>query len=315
MKLKTIVEQYSKTADTSVPDWTLGCFKRRSIAFANGLTDTQTHVFWLQSRNITIDLRLPIEDEQVATKALNDYSDAELQALANYEGWYAESKWANEALSWSGGTAFQIHNRWPEPAQLRRVGDCMIEFSPESTYVEDWRLLSRNQGPLIGLRLIEEQNLSTDEITHKDGALIINGNWAGLVLGRSMPIEATEPNTQLRELIAANKEKPAFLEQAFNFETSVAKGDIEAGFSIAYSTSPDRVGKPLFSIDGFEWDQNNTELVQTFERDGTVFRRRFSIDTLETAFPFSDNTNFSQTAADWFEFEQDTLSRYLRVVD
>ncbi|WP_320819362.1 hypothetical protein [Thalassolituus sp.] len=39
MHLKQLLEQYSHTATTGVPEWMIGCFKRRSISFANGMTD------------------------------------------------------------------------------------------------------------------------------------------------------------------------------------------------------------------------------------------------------------------------------------
>lgn len=78
MTLKELIRQHAQANKTGVPDWLVGCFRRYSISFANGDTDLKTQVFWLQSRNFTIDIRMPIESEQVSAKPLDAYTDAEL---------------------------------------------------------------------------------------------------------------------------------------------------------------------------------------------------------------------------------------------
>ncbi len=161
MNLMELAERHARRPATSVPDWMLGYYKRRAISFANGDTDLDTHVCWVQSRNFTIDLRLPLAEDQVPARALADYSAAELQVLANHEGWEALSHWDGERLAWRGDTSLQLHNRWPEPALLSRIGNCMIEFAPSGAYVEDWRLQPSAPGPLIGLRLIEEREVDS----------------------------------------------------------------------------------------------------------------------------------------------------------
>ena len=60
MTLAELVARYPISAKTSVPDWILGHYKRYSISYANGMTDLNTQVSWLQSRNFTIDLRMPL---------------------------------------------------------------------------------------------------------------------------------------------------------------------------------------------------------------------------------------------------------------
>lgn len=132
MTLLEIAKTHLSTASYSVPEWVLGAFSRRSISFADGLTDTDTRVFWLQSRGLTIDLRLPLPRDQ---PVLTDHSDA-ICAMSDLEGWYAHTCWENNLLSWCNGASYQLHNRWPEPAQLRRVGNCMVEFAPSGAYVE-----------------------------------------------------------------------------------------------------------------------------------------------------------------------------------
>lgn len=312
MHIKSLLEKKVLLNENGVPDWMVGCFKRRSITFANAKTDNKTHVFWLQGRNITIDCRLPIDTEIVKKSSWEECRSEELRQLANYEGWSANCQWNTEMnqLSWSDGASFQIHNRWPEPAQLTRVGDCMIELSPKLSYVEDWRILNRLTGPLISLSLLDEVNTTTGNVRHKGGALIIVGEWAGLVLGRPTPLELTRNHHQLRDEVSLSSE-PLFLDQIFNFETSIAKGNINEGFSICYSTQFRRMYKLLFDLNNFEFDPVTKEVTQYFNEGNDTIKRRFIIDAIEPEFKFSKNTQWHPESKAWFNVEEETLARYL----
>ncbi|MFT6030340.1 MAG: hypothetical protein ACI8O8_002084 [Oleiphilaceae bacterium] len=315
MHLKELIERHQQKAHHSIPEWMIGCFKRRSISFANGLTDTKTHVFWLQGRNLTIDLRLPLETDQIQKHALHELTEEELSQLANYEGWSADTKWENDQLSWSGGTSFQIHNRWPEPGILSRIGDCMMEFSPSDAYVEDWRIKSRCPGPLVSLELIEEKDLTTEACRHRGGALIINGDWAGLVLGRYKDISTSSENLQLRDLLKSNKANKNFKNEIFNFETSVAEGSLDDGFKIRFSTQPGITNSSIFPLEGFEFDAKQNEVFQLFNEGDHTILRRFSIDTIEPSFLYSESTKWTEGSKSWFEKEEETLGRYLSIAD
>ncbi|MFC3609731.1 hypothetical protein [Stutzerimonas tarimensis] len=308
MNLLELVRRHPNRPSSSVPDWMLGYFKRRAISFANGRTDTATQVCWLQSRNFTIDLRLPLERDQVPARALADYSPDELQILANHEGWEALSHWDGKALSWSDDTSLQLHNRWPEPALLSRIGNCMIEFAPSGAYVEDWRLQPSAPGPLIGLRLIEERDLASGALLHRGGGLIVCGEHAALVLGRPGPI--AHDGLDLRDQVARAVGVPERLEALFDFETSVAHGSLEAGFRVTLSTRPERVGAPLLALEGFSYLAEQQQVRQRFERDGRDCERLFSIDTLEPTLAYPQTTEFSADAHAWFERESATLNRY-----
>jgi hypothetical protein len=165
MNLDQLVDAVGFTrTGPGVPEWTLGCFRRRSISYFTGQVDTTTQVVWLQSRGLTFDLRLdPTRRDQV-------------------EGGLAVSRWDDGQMSWSDWTSFQPDARWPEPGRLTRVGDCLIEFAPSGAYVEDWRAQSRGAVLLAGLRLEQERVLGTGEV-RAGGGLIVCGGLAGLVRG------------------------------------------------------------------------------------------------------------------------------------
>ncbi|HDZ56953.1 MAG TPA: hypothetical protein ENI17_06905 [Pseudomonas xinjiangensis] len=307
MTLEEVLERYPQRSVGGVPDWMLGFFKRRSISFANGETDSQTHVCWFQSRHFTIDLRLPLDSEQTPARDWAQYSGVELQVLANYEGWEASSEWDGHSLSWHADTSLQLHNRWPEPALLQRIGNCMIEFAPSGAYVEDWRLQPSAPGPLIGLRLLEERDLSSGVVRHRGGGLIVCGEHAALVLGRGGVEAAGQSLCDEAAKAVGDAQRLAAL---FGFETSVAHGSLHNGFEAALSTRPGRNGQMLFPLDGFECLVDQQLLIQRLAIDGAPCERRFSIDTLESQISFDQQTGFTAEAANWYSKESQTLTRY-----
>ncbi|WP_372958210.1 hypothetical protein [Marinobacter sp.] len=312
MTLEELVNRVNVSPDQSVPDWMLGCFRRRCISFANGESDNQTIVYWLQSRNFTIDLRLPRVADQVRPAPLEDYRAGDLDVLAGYEGWMAPCEWADRKLSWYGGTALQLTNRWPEPAELRRVGNCMVEFAPSGAYVEDWRLQPSSPGPLVGLRLLEEYDPQTGQRFARGGGLIICGDYAARVLGRPAPL--TESHSSLAEMAVSAEGSREHLTALFDFETSVASGSLAQGYTVEHSTQPGRVGLPLLEEGSFRWDEDLGRVEQTFSHDDQNRIRIFEVDVIEPNREFALNTPASAAAEAWFLGESDTLRRYTGVM-
>ena len=314
MTLQELLDHHARKPEKSVPDWMLGYYKRRSISFANGTTDLSTHVCWFQSRNFTIDLRLPLEDRSGLIKERREPVLDDLQTLADYEGWEALCEWHEDTLSWHTVTSLQVNNRWPEPAILKRIGNCMIEFAPSGAYVEDWRLQPSESGALIGLRLIEEREELSGRLRHQGGGLIVCGDYAAMVLGRAQPVEQQNDSTNLRSLVADAQDDPERLSQLFNFETSVATGSLEEGFTVSLSTRPSRVRQPLLSLDGYEHIADSDRVIQRFSADGLACVRVFAIDTLEADVVFDQATGFSHEAEQWFRRESQTLNRYTQKI-
>jgi len=323
MTLQELLDHCSNPPKNGVPDWLLGCFRRHSIMFGNGFTDTKTQVYWLQSRNFTIDIRLPIHVELVAAKSLADYTEQELVQLADYEGFSANTDWNGEMLSWQDADAsLQIHNRWTEPATLKRVGNCMIEFCPSDVYIEDWRLQPSISGQLIGLRLIEERELDSGVVRHKGGGLIVCGDYAALALGRPEAVKKPSTETTLKTMVAQARGNIAALSKLFCFEASVAQGSLDNGFSIKYSTQASRTGQNLLPLDGFElpvaYQHKDLGFINVIRQkltiDGKACERLFLIDTLESHVSFSQATALDEETQAWLERESPTLARYTQVI-
>jgi hypothetical protein len=296
----------------SVPAWTLGCFRRRSITFFTGACDAATTVFWLQSPGLTADLRLPAQRPKLAAGTLASLGDAApdlLQALADCEGGLARTGWDGQAMSWSDWTAFALHDKWPEPGRLARVGDCLIEHAPSGAYVEDWRLLPSRPGPLVGLRLIEERNLASGLVTHRGGGLVVCGDHAALVLGRPAPLPVP-PGARLDEVVRARLEDRAFLHAVFAFEASVGcvQGDTGEDHTVIASTNPLREGQPLGIAGDFSRVPGDARtVIQRIATSAGPIERRFHADSWQTGFARDPTTTATPAAAAWLQREGRTL--------
>ena len=306
--------QPDDSAPLRVPAWTLGCFRRRSITFFTGVTDEATTVYWLQAHGLTADLRLPAERPRAsALGGVDSLAEAPaevLVALADVEGGLARTGWDDQRglMSWSGWEAFQLHDKWPEPGRLLRVGDCLTEHAPSGAYVEDWRLQPSADGPLIGLELVEERERDSGVIRHRGGGLLVCGQHAALVRGRPHPLAGA--GARLPDRVRSALADRAALRAIFAFEASYAtRPQAGATFTVAASTNPLREGAPLFHDDGFSLDRSGRVVLQRTREDGRWIERRFTIDTLAPARSFPSATAASAAAQHWLASEARTLLR------
>jgi hypothetical protein len=301
LHLFDLCESTARNPGGSVPEWVLGCFRRRSITFYTGLEDAQTEVIWLQSRGLTADFRRGLPRVNVANRAaLGELGREDLIALARVEGGFARTRWDGELMHWSDWTALQTHAKWPEPGRLARVGSCMVELAPSGAYVEDWRFQPCRGGPLIGLELIEERDASDGALLHRGGGLIVCGEHAGFVRGRPEPLPEGEP---LEDFVRAHTGDAAALARAFALDASYGTtAAVRDAFTITFSTCPWREGEPLLSLDGFEVLPDGL-LAQRVEEAGRRLERRFRIDTLEREFSADMATSATLGTKRWFERE------------
>ncbi|HTV18261.1 MAG TPA: hypothetical protein VMG12_06310 [Polyangiaceae bacterium] len=302
MHLFELCESTPQRSGPSVPEWVLGCFRRRSITFFTGTEDVATEVIWLQSRGLTADYRrTPPGVGVTSLAALRDLALSELLALARVEGGFAHTRWDGELMHWSDWTAFQTHAKWPEPGRLTRVGGCMVELAPSGAYVEDWRHQpSLRGGPLIGLELIDERDVRAGVVRHRGGGLIVCGEHAGFVRGRPEPLP--EGGT-LEDYVRAHARDEAALARVFSLDAAYGvAGASRDDFTVTLATLPWREGGPLLSLEGFAPARDGVVL-QRVEEAGRLIERRFRVDTLEQAFESAPGTPVERATREWFERE------------
>jgi hypothetical protein len=274
--------------EESAPDWLLGCFRRRSITFYNGVTDSSTQVYWLQSRGLSADFRIQTGSPELTT----------------FEGGLGRTAWDGNAMKWFGWTSFQLHDKWSEPGALKRVGNCVMEFAPSGAYVEDWRLQPSRPGPVVGLRLLREWDVEGGAATHCGGGLIVCGDHAALVRGRKRNLHGLG---RLGEVVRDAAQDPELLKELFAFEASYAVWDDACGYKTVFSTNGALTGQTLAVSDGFTYDPE-TKLVSQQVREGDkTLERIFLIDTLESGALFSTATSVDAETEKWLQRESDTL--------
>jgi len=297
----------------AAPDWATGCFVRRSITFFTGATDTTTLVVWVQSRGLTFDLRLSPDRPRVeSVKDVAGLSLDDLTSLADAEGGLARSTFAagsgscSGTMSWGEWVRAQVHDGWPEPGELRRVGECLTEFAPSGAYVEDWRAQRSDKGMLIGLVLVSEIDADKGTLLHSGGGLVVAGDHAGFVRGRPAALPKVG---RLADLVRANPGNRALLNNVFRFEASYATRGADGDYVVTASTLPFREGQRLTSLDGFALDGDM--LVQRATEGERLVERRFRIETCES-FDGGVSTEATPVARSWLAQEHRTLLRDAR---
>lgn len=280
-----------------VPAWTLGCFHRRTIAYATGAEDTLTKVVWVQSHGMTGDLRIPPDRPRIAAgDRPEDMDQATLARLASAEGSTGETYWQDGVMSWNWGPSVQPYDKWPEPALLRRVGASLIEFAPSGIYVEDWRHQPSAAGPIGALRLLGESG-SDGLVTPLNGHVVFAGDHAiSCIDARVAPL----PTQRAQDIVAAAADPLA----AWHW-VSACVTDYAIGGTIESSTDPWREGEPL-GLDNFVRDGDRA-LRQTIIRDGRSVQRFWQIVSLGWAGAFSAVTEAEAARLTWLEREADTL--------
>jgi hypothetical protein len=303
MKLADLGELARATSGNGVaPDWLRGPFWRKSITYYTGAVDLQTQVLWLQSLGLSADFRFPPDRvRRKGRSALDEFSFDDLLRLTANEGGLARTHWNGSNMTWFDWEAFQTHDKWAEPGELRRVGDCVIEFAPSAAYVEDWRVAPSAAGPLIGLRLVAETNLESGEVLHRGGGLIVCGDHAALVRGRASDL----PPGRLTDTVGGMSREAA-MRTILSFDASYATRTTEgAPFLVRLSTNPLREGEVLFSDDGFSGEAGR--IYQRTTEGGVSIQREFTVDTFISHTEFPRSTSCSGEGVEWLNREANTL--------
>lgn len=293
MNLITLCTQLkvSATSTCLLPEYLLGAFRRKSISFANGLTDETTLVYWFQSKSFTIDLRLK---SQNATPVLER------------QGWVGNTLWdeQQQLLSWQITSNYQNHVQWPEPAKLYAIGNAILEFSPSHAYVEDWRQQAK-RGLFLGLRLFKIDNLDLNTSYPADGGLIICDHF--IAFARSRRPEIQQRLEMEKSLTEAFAQQDFTVQDIQDYEVSVSFGQQ----MIDLSTVTEQVGTHM-ELDHFTQLDDNTLVQQRFIR-GQRCQLYFTIDTFDQDFCFSTETATSNASLAWFDQEHNHLFHHAKI--
>lgn len=303
MNIEAIARKSPQARPLAVPAWTLGCFHRRCITYANGREDAATQVVWIQSHGLTGDIRVPAWRPRAEGRSqLSEFPPSALPLLASVEGGVADTRWDDGLMAWSNWAAFQPYDKWPEPGLLHRVGACLIETAPSGAYVEDWRLQPGSGGLLVGLRLMSEAGEDGVE-RPRDGGLVISGQHALFTLDRRQPLPSGAPAQQQ---VASAPDDAALLGLVFQSCTHYALRGADGRYRVTLSTDPFGTGQVL-PLDGFS-SAGEGLLRQALAGDA-VASRLWRIDTLLPQVEVGPRTEAAAEGREWLEREAGVLLR------
>ena len=269
---------WQREVETTVPRWLFGCWKRKIITFAersyNGRlmpfpTDDTSEVVWLQTARRCGDLRLnaahpghPIAAHSLP-RSLVTATKADLAAMAEGDGWLGccrvdvsgDANIQSAAADWFEDEAcagLPTRSKFPEPGEIRRVGESLLEFAPSGAYVEDWRLEAGSDcGLSASLVLLTENGAQPDRGVH----LVMSGNHAILVRDRHPscdlspytkgPLSEFDLEVNVRRMLKEGGRREE-VEMLLDFECSYAVRDCSKDFRVRASTLPFQV-TPLTS--------------------------------------------------------------------
>lgn len=293
MNLLDLCMQLKPTDDSTclLPQYLLGAFRRKSITFANGLTDENTLVYWFQSKTFTIDLRL---------------KDSQSTPVLERQGWVGDTLWdaQNQLLSWRLSSNYQIHVQWPEPAKLYSIGNAILEFSPSHAYVEDWRQQA-TRGIYLGLRLFKIENTELNTSYPADGGLILCDHFIAFAKSRHPDIQQVFKSAET--LTDAISKQQISLEAIQDYEVSISFDQQ----IIDLSTVTNKVGSKI-DLENFQQLDHNTLLQQRII-DGELCRLYFTLDVFHPDFCFTTLTGTSTASKSWFDHEENHLFHHAKI--
>ena len=308
MTLEELAAAAPRAAPAPVPAWSWGCFHRRGVAFAGGQEDVASRAVWIQAQGLSGFLRVPAWRPEVAPRGrLHGCTVEELLELSAVDGGVADAAFSNGAMSWDNPSDFQPYARWPDSAQMQRVGPSLIQTGPGAAYAEDWRLQPGSSGLLVGLRLMFETGL--DGLTRpRDGGLLIAGEHCLFSLDRRRPLPS---DAAVQQQMRQAGDPFAFADMAFDCETSYARRRKDGSFKVELSTNPFREGQDVPVTDGFIQTSISEVLRQSIGEGADKIVRQWRIDTLMAGMHVGLSTETDRAGAAWLKREGKTLLRGL----
>lgn len=115
-------------------------WRRRLLVEEDGSRDADTIVWWLQSRQLFADIRLPPDRSAVAgATCFCDLDQAGLKVLVRQEGFAGLLEWSDSACAWRRMVDYRPLPGPPDEGWMEAKGnDLMIERGIHRGYLEEW---------------------------------------------------------------------------------------------------------------------------------------------------------------------------------
>jgi hypothetical protein len=242
-----------------IPDWLTGVWCRRSIETADGVKDTTTQVFWLQTHRCFADLRIPVDRPSLgATASLHDLTPEGAIALAQQAGFAGVTTLTGDTCQWHRYIDYQPVSGDRDIGTLHWEGDRLIELGVDAEYREEWQRLD-NSGDQVTALVLPEPEAPSSTQPSWSACVVTAGDYFIYARNRRM---ALPPAAALSALFhtATPDVQSAYLDCEFSF------GVCQSGavpWEIRLSTLPWRQGRSLWSWSDLTVDLEQQQVIQT----------------------------------------------------
>jgi hypothetical protein len=214
-----------------------GVRRRTYVREADGSTDHDSAVTWIQGPSLFGDLRQPPGlDRVVGRAAPADLDRAQLLALCEQKAFAGTLEQQGEAFGWVRRIDLHPPAELPDAGTLRREGEVLVEQGLHEDYLEHWEDVER-AGDEVAAALL------ADPAAGCAGVLVRAGSWFGYARDRSEPLPSSPVPLPLAELVRGCGSRA---EAAALLDCEVSIGRVRGErWEIVRSTLPQRVGALL----------------------------------------------------------------------
>jgi len=232
------------------PNWLVGLWRREFIELQDGTIDRTTRVFWAQTLNLFVDIRIPIDrPARLGCAGFKDFTLEELSRLCEQRAFAGHVIVNDDDCTWVRLIDYQPDTGRPDRGRLRLEGDILHEVGGANTVtsMEYHEMYHRDVGGKerrVALRLETCAGHSLGERPPSDAILVILDDRFVFARSRSCPLEPAET---LCGLVASADGDRAAIEGYLDCEVSIGSlgSDVRA-WRIELSTLPWREGQRLF---------------------------------------------------------------------
>ncbi|MDV8070662.1 PilI type IV pilus biogenesis protein [Rhodococcus sp. IEGM 1366] len=217
-----------------VPDRYQGVWRRRLIKRDSGMIDATTHVYWMQTRRIFADIRIPVIN--LEQKSLNRYSGEEISPLLNQRGFAGVTSVKDDICQWNIAFDYQPLKEDPDIGIMRFTkNERLIEVDVNNRFLEIWERLPGSVGASHAYWF-----KSADD-HDRQACLLVSGDYFFFAADRSTSVQSGGHLVDQMNSSLDLRERTAKLQSEYSF----GRFSPRFPWQIAISTIPDRIGKAL----------------------------------------------------------------------
>jgi hypothetical protein len=266
-----------------VPNQYVGLWQRLSLRDTDGAMDTDTRVYWLQTRSLYCDIRVPQPRPSFeGCMRLSDCDGMQLEWLARQQGFAGALEAQGDECRWHRYMDFQPDTGQDDVGHMYFHDGLLIEHGVYADYREEWERLTAPTDEVLAMELLSETSPDGSE-TRQPGYLLAVGDYFMFVRPRTVDTPAA---ASLADVV----HEPCSVEQLvplLDFEISLGRrGGARVPWEITLSTLPFREGRPLITQDDVPVPGEGGHWIQETTRHGGPVARRWLAHDMPADFPW-----------------------------